>query len=168
MSKRDAFFHACNDDSFHQHSAGLASWAAFSARWRARQGLPLLHPMDVQYLTPQDFHNGLGRPLPPAEQRRVFRGYVEAALQLSSQEPPQEGMMHRPGLVSADIAFVRSDGFVRLLALRPDFMYGGREDVRPYEPEAILPTRPYGIPTTSTTFPAYWIDGATFDGDEDW
>jgi hypothetical protein len=171
MSNRDVFFQQCNEDTLHQRIAGLASWAAFSARWRARQGLPLLHPMDVQYLTPQDFCNGVGRPLPSAEQRRLFRGYVQLALQVSVQEPVQGGLMRCAGLVSADIAFVRSDGFVRLIGLRPDvmdFIYGGREDVRPYESEALLPTRPYGIPTTSATFPAYWINGADLEGDEDW
>src|SRR5947207_4032858 len=80
MNRRRAF-ERFNADVEHQQLAGAASWAAFSARWRARQGLPLLHPMDVQYLTPQDFCNGLGHPLPPAEQRRLFRAYVEAALQ---------------------------------------------------------------------------------------
>src|SRR5438105_15597603 len=74
-------FQQCNQNTEHQRLAGAASWAAFSARWRARQGLPLLHPMDVQYLTPQDFCNGLGHQLHPTEQRRLFRAYVDAALQ---------------------------------------------------------------------------------------
>ena len=171
MSEREVFFQHCNSQTVHQRMAGLASWAAFSARWRARQGLPLLHPMDVQYLTPQDFCNGLGRPLPPTEQRRLFRGYVEAALQVSQQQPGHIGVAHHTGLVSADIAFVRSNGFVRLVRWRPevlDFVYGGRDDVVPYEPEALSPTRPYGIPTSSATFPTYWITDADVNGDEDW
>ena len=65
MSERSGFGRF-NADVEHQRIAGEASWAAFSARWRARQGLPLLHAMDVQYLTPQDFCNGLGHQLPPA------------------------------------------------------------------------------------------------------
>jgi hypothetical protein len=44
---RRAMFRTFNADVEHQQLAGLASWAAFSARWRARQGLPLLHPLDV-------------------------------------------------------------------------------------------------------------------------
>ena len=58
MFDRQALFRAFNADVVHQQAAGLASWAAFSARWRARQGLQMLHPLDVQYLTPQDFCNG--------------------------------------------------------------------------------------------------------------
>src|SRR5579859_552285 len=94
-----------NADRAHQHLAGVASWAAFSARWRARQGLPLLHPMDVQYLTPQDFRNGRGEPFSPTVQRRIFREYVTAAVRLAAG-----GMVgrRRSGLVSADIALVRS------------------------------------------------------------
>jgi hypothetical protein len=152
-------FHHYNADFAHQRLAGLASWAAFSARWRARQGLPLLHPMDVQYLTPQDFRNAHGQPLPPTEQRRLFRAYVQAALQVGAGAPINGGAL-RPGLLAADLAFVRAAGFQRVLGVRQDFVYGGREDVRPYEAEALLPTRPYGIPTTSETFPAYWLDGS--------
>lgn len=158
-------FRRYNAEYDHQRLAGLASWAAFSARWRARQGLPLLHPLDVQYLTPQDFRNTHGQPLPPTEQRRLFRSYVQVALQMSAAEAGTSGR-RRPGLVSADPAFVRSQGFQRTLGVRHDFVYGGRQDVRPYESEALLPTRPYGIPITSETFPAYWLDGSCLE-DED-
>ena len=158
-------FRRYNAEVAHQRLAGLASWAAFSARWRARQGLPLLHPLDVQYLTPQDFRNTHGQPLPPTEQRRLFRAYVQAALQMTAADAAVGGR-RRSGLVSADLAFVRAEGFHRTLGVRHDFVYGGREDVRPYDSEALLPTRPYGIPTTSETFPAYWLDGSCFD-DED-
>lgn len=149
----------------HQRLAGLASWAAFSARWRARQGLPLLHPLDVQYLTPQDFRNTHGQPLPPTEQRRLFRAYVQAALQMTAGDVGTGGCRHS-GLVSADLAFVRAQGFQRTLGVRHDFVYGGRQDVMPYEAEALLPTRPYGIPTTSETFSPYWLDGSCLE-DED-
>ena len=155
-------------DSAHQRRAGLASWTAFSARWRARQGLPLLHPMDVQYLTPQDFRTGTGRPLPPAEQRRLFRGYVRAAMGLVGGSEGREMVAHRPPFpMSSDLAFVRAEGFCRSCELRPDFVYGGREDVSAYEHDALLPPRPYGIPTTSSTFEGYWLDG-TICHDEDW
>src|SRR2546423_7739616 len=82
MNRRGERFQQFNTDTSHQRMAGIASWCAFSARWRAHQGLPLLHPLDVQFLTPQDFCNGLGRPLPPTEQRRVVWDYVEAGRRL--------------------------------------------------------------------------------------
>jgi hypothetical protein len=153
---RQAMVRQWNADSAHQQMAGLASWAAFSARWRARQGLPLLHPMDVQYLTPQDFRNGRGEPFSPTVQRRIFREYVTAAVRLAAG-----GMVgrRRGGLVSADIALVRSDGFVRRLGLQhQDFQYG-REDVGPYEPRALSPVRPYGVPVASASCVSYWLDG---------
>jgi hypothetical protein len=85
-------FQGYNADQAHQRMAGLASWQTFSARWRARQGLPLLSPLHVQYLTPQDFCSGTGRPLPPAEQRRLFRHYICLAL---GQPSPLVGSAHR-------------------------------------------------------------------------
>src|SRR5436305_10086005 len=121
MNSRGGWFQQFNADPAHQRLAGIASWRAFSARWRAHQGLPLLHPMDVQFLTPQDFCNGQGLPLHPTEQRRLFRFYVEAALRLSHEE--QERVMERRPIVeSGDLAFVRGDGFVRSLHLRPDYV----------------------------------------------
>ena len=95
MNRRGERFQQFNADTVHQRMAGIASWCAFSARWRAHQGLPLLHPMDVQFLTPQDFCNGLGRPLPPTEQRRLFRHYVEAALRLSHEERSRAAVASR-------------------------------------------------------------------------
>jgi len=160
---RQAMVRQWNADSTHQQMAGLASWAAFSARWRARQGLPLLHPMDVQYLTPQDFHNGRGEPFSPTVQRRIFREYVEAAVRLAVG-----GMVgrRRGGLVSADIALVRSDGFVRRLGLQHrDFQYG-RADVEPYEPRALSPVRPYGVPVASASCVSSWLDGLVVGSDE--
>src|SRR6266699_1526563 len=168
MNKRQARFQQYNADTQHQHVAGVASWCAFSARWRARQGLPLLHAMDVQFLTPQDFCNGLGRPLHPTEQRRLFRHYVEAALRLSHEERGRV-TVRRPIVASGDLAFVRVDGFGRSRQLCSDFVYGGREDVGPYESEALAPTRPYGIPVTSVGFEEYWLDGAAMaNDDEEW
>ena len=157
-----------NADTAHQHMAGLASWAAFSARWRARQGLPLLHAMDVQYLTPGDFCNGLGRPLAPEVQRRVFRQYVDAAIQSG-----QAVYGHRAaGVVSAELGLVRAGGFVRWMrgrGARADYEYG-RLDVPFYAPDALLPARPFGVPVVSSTFAAhfsFWLDGSVVSGDED-
>src|SRR5450759_43551 len=153
MNTRQAGFQQFNANTQHQHMAGVASWCAVSARWRARQGLPLLHPMDVQFLTPQDFCNGHGQPLSPTQQRRLFRQYVAAALHLShEQEHGGRVAVRRPLVVSGDLAFVRADGFVRSRHWRPDFAYGGRTDVKSYESEALAPTRPYGIPLTSEEF----------------
>jgi hypothetical protein len=126
--------------------------------------------MDVQYLTPQDFCNGLGHPLPPAEQRRRFRAYVEAALQCYLAVGSRLAGRREVLSQSAEIAYVRAEGFVRCLHLRPDFLYGGREDVRSYESEARFSTRPYGIPTTSATFESYWLECGSGDDEdeEDW
>src|SRR5215467_864883 len=99
---RTALFHEWNADTEHQSMAGVARWTAFSARWRASQGLPLLHPLDVQYLTPHDFCNGLGCPLSPVAQRRLFRAYVQAAV--ATVVEARVGRRRRGGLVSADIA----------------------------------------------------------------
>ncbi len=165
MNRRARFFQQWDADLVHQQMAGLASWAAFSARWRARQGLPLLHAMDVQYLTPQDFCNQHGHPLPPEKQRRLFRQYVEAAVQcLASSSAGRP----RPASKSADLAFVRVEGLVRVLGVRQEVVYG-RPDLEPFE--AGVPVRPYGVPTTSETFPAYWlVDGGFLEeeGDDSW
>ena len=162
MNQRSRFFQACDADAAHQRMAGLASWAAFSARWRARQGLPLLHPMDVQYLTPQDFCTGWGQPLPPEKQRRLFRQYVQAALSLTSRR--------RPAAWSGDLAFIRAEGLVRTLSVRQEYV-SGRPDVEPYAPDALAPARPYGIPTTSATFAAYFLPADSDpdeQGDDSW
>jgi len=160
---RRAMFRGWNADSEHQSIAGVASWAAFSARWRARQGLPLLHPLDVQYLTPQDFCNRSGRPLSPEVQRRLFREYVHAAV--ATVVEVRAGR-RRSGLVSADIALVRSDGFVRRFGVRQRNYVYGRPDVEPYEPRALAPVRPYGVPVASERVRCFWLDGSV-GGDED-
>src|SRR5215470_9041181 len=113
---RRAMFRAWDADGAHQSMAGVASWVAFSARWRAHHGLPLLHPLDVQYLTPHDFCNGLGCPLSPVVQRRLFREYVRAAI--ATVVEARTGRRRRGGLPSAEIALVRSDGFVRRFGVR--------------------------------------------------
>ena len=167
---RQAMFREWNAESEHQSMAGVASWTAFSARWRAHHGLPLLHPLDVQYLTPQDFCNGAGRPLSPEVQRRLFREYVHAAV--AAVVEVRAGR-RRGGLVSADIALVRSDGFVRRFGLQQqDYVYG-REDLGPYEPRALAPVRPYGVPVASKHAGCFWLDGSVLgdeddNGDESW
>src|SRR5947209_667719 len=163
-----------NAQRAHQRLAGLASWAAFSARWRAHQGLPLLHSMDVQYLTPQDFYNGQGRPLSPEVQRRRFREYVEAAIgQEVTMRVPVWGRRHA-GVVSAELGMVRADGFVQWMGRsQPDFVYG-RADVARYAPDALRPARPYGVPVVSSAFAcgsSYWLDGSVVGdeyGDDSW
>jgi hypothetical protein len=161
-----------NADVAHQRMAGLASWAAFSARWRARQGLPLLHPMDVQYLTPGDFCNGHGCPLSPEVQRRLFREYVSAAVQSGQVSHVRAHGSRSAGIVSAELGLVRAGGFVRWVrgcGARADYEYG-RPDVAPYAPDALLPARPYGVPVVSPAFAAhssYWLDGHVVSGDED-
>lgn len=166
MNRRRDFFAACDADRLHQHVAGLASWAAFSARWRARQGLPLLDAMDVQYLTPDDFRTGLGRPLVPAEQRRRFRAYVQAAIASAARIQARIVMQRRGGLLSGDLAFVRCAGFHRRFERSHDFLFG-RPDLPPYDDENLSPTRPYGIPVTSETFEAYWLS-PDVDVEEEW
>ncbi len=136
-----------NADSAHQRMAGVASWAAFSARWRARQGLPLLHPLDVQYLTPRDFCNGHGCPLSPEAQRRRFREYVAAAIQCGQDAGAWAHGPRVAGVVSAELGLVRASGFVRWMGggVRSDFEYG-RAGVASYAPDALRPARPYGVP----------------------
>lgn len=167
---RHEFFQACDADGEHQHLAGIASWRAFSARWRARQGLPLLHAMDVQYLTPGDFCNGKGRPLAPAEQRRRFRAYVEAAIAEEAARRAPAPLRRRPGLQSADLAFVRSS-LPAVDTFRPEIEYG-RPDLPPWDEANVSPRRPYGIPVVGhdgSAAQAYWLDPALAPGtDEEW
>jgi hypothetical protein len=150
--------------------AGVASWRAFSARWRARQGLPLLNAMDVQYLTPADFCNGNGRPLAPAEQRRRFREYVQAAIAQEAALRAQKQGVRRPGLVSGDLAFVRSS-LPPVETFRPEFEYG-RPDLPPWDEENLSPRRPYSIPVVGhegAARQAYWLDPAHAPPDDgDW
>lgn len=160
-----------NADTAHQRMAGIASWAAFSARWRAHQGLPLLHPMDVQYLTPRDFCNGQGCPLSPEAQRRRFREYVAAAIQCGQEAEVRTQRPRAAGVVSAELGLVRAGGFVRWIGggACSDYEYG-RADVASYAPDALLPARPYGVPVVSPIFAAqssYWLDGSVVSGDED-
>lgn len=168
MSGRDRgeVFRGYDGDTGHQRMAGCASWAAFSARWRARQGLPLLWPGQVQYLSPHDFCNGLGHPLPPAEQRRVYRAYLQAAYEQSVQAGARHGMTRRRGLESGDLAMVPAGHFGRGPGgYESDYVYG-RADVPPFAPDGLVPARPYGVPSVSRTFHGYWLSaGAQEDED---
>lgn len=168
---RQAFFQACNATTEHQRRAGIASWAAFSARWRSHQGLPLLHPMDVQYLTPDDFCSGSGRPLSPVEQRRLFRWYVQQAIEQAAVAQGRMQLARRAGLVSGDLAFVRLAGFFHQETVRREMLYG-RDDLSPWDEENLSPRRPYGIPVSypGAAPQAYWIDPALAppSDDEDW
>ncbi len=165
-----AVFQQWNANTMHQRLAGVASWVAFSARWRAHGGLPLLHPMDVQYLTPADFCNGQGRPLPPEVQRRRFREYVEAAIGCGVAAQMPTWGRRTAGVVSAEVGLVRAGGFVRWMQQRtPDYVYG-RADLVPYEARAVLPARPYGMPVVSEGFvsqSAYWLEGSMAGSEED-
>jgi hypothetical protein len=101
--------------------------------------------------------------------KEVSHEYAWFSVRLVAMDSGREIMSHRPSLPqSSDLAFVRAAGFCRFGELRPDFIYRGREDVRFYDAEAILPTRPYGRPTTAPTFEGYWLDGTAFTDDEDW
>src|SRR6266568_2411265 len=133
QGRRATRFQEFNANPEHQRLAGCASWAAFSARWRARQGLPLLHPMHVQYLTPQDFCTGLGQPLSPTQQRRLFRQYVEAAMQCYVAVASRVLGLRETLPLSADLAFVHAQGVKRTVRLKPDIVHGGRADVRRYK-----------------------------------
>jgi len=126
--------------------------------------------MDVQYLTPADFCNGQGRPLPPEVQRRRFREYVEAAIGCGVAAQMPTWGRRTAGVVSAEVGLVRAGGFVRWMEqTAPDYMYG-RADLAPSEVRAVLPARPYGVPVASEGFvaqSAYWLDGAMVASGED-
>ncbi len=182
--KRGENLRAFNSNSEHQRRAGRAraaqpgfvehcrciapdGWWAFSAYWRVHQGLPLLDPSQVQFLTPEDFCGRDGRPLPKRDQRRLFRGYLKAAAQ--AQIAP--ALVEHPApaqYAGGDLAFVRLAHVWASSDLHPDYIYGGRDDIGPYESEALAPTRPYGVPASqSETFQGYWMETAPDDEQDD-
>ena len=66
--------------SEYQQQAGHASFAAFSARWRAEQGLGPLDAEAVRrYVTP-DMIRHLSRPVPPPLQQRIYRAWCAGYL----------------------------------------------------------------------------------------
>jgi hypothetical protein len=69
-----------NADYAHQVMAGQATFAAFSARWRAEQGMaPLSAEAVRKYLRPELIRS-LGAPLPPALQARIYRAWSHSYL----------------------------------------------------------------------------------------
>jgi len=76
--------HQCatwNAGQVHQPAAGHASWDAFSARWRAGQGLP---PLSIgaarRYVTPEVIRAPVGALLPAALREAVHRAWSAGLL----------------------------------------------------------------------------------------
>src|SRR5579859_2172168 len=64
-----------NADPAHQQMAGMASWSAFSARWRAAGGLcPLSAAAVRKYVTPDLIRHPF-RPLSPELQQDIYRAW---------------------------------------------------------------------------------------------
>ena len=86
-----------------QQIAGFASWAAFSARWRAEQGLPPLEASSVvRYVTPEMIRGPLGQPIGPALQQQVYAawvaGHLYGVLEWLTPEPPPDAPIPDGGL----------------------------------------------------------------------
>jgi hypothetical protein len=65
----------------YQQAAGHASWDAFSARWRALQGLgPLSAEAVRRYLTPDLIRGPLGLDLRPELQQTIYRAWCAGNL----------------------------------------------------------------------------------------
>lgn len=84
-----------NADPAHQSAAGQASFAAFSARWRAEQGLaPLTRDVVRRYVTPNHIRGPLGMPLPARIREAIHRawcaGYLVGVAAWLSDDPPPE------------------------------------------------------------------------------
>jgi len=69
-----------NADAEHQALAGRASWAAFSARWRAGQGLPPLSVEDARRYVSPDMIGHLGMPLPSELRAAIHRAWCAGQL----------------------------------------------------------------------------------------
>jgi hypothetical protein len=84
-----------NTDPAHQSAAGHASYTAFSARWRAGQGLPPLTVEAVcRYVTPEHIRAELGILLPSRLQETIYRAWcagvlLPVAAWLSDDPPPE-------------------------------------------------------------------------------
>jgi hypothetical protein len=64
-----------------QTQAGQRSFSAFSARWRASQGLaPLSAEAAVHYVTIEDIRGPLGQPLPAAVRAQVYAAWCSGRL----------------------------------------------------------------------------------------
>jgi len=84
-----------NEDRAHQVAAGQANWDAFSARWRAGQGLP---PLSVEaarrYVTAEMIRGPVGALLPEALRAVVHRAWcagllVGVSAWLADTPPPE-------------------------------------------------------------------------------
>lgn len=70
-----------NADPDHQRQAGHASFAAFSARWRASSGLvPLSAEAVRRYLTPEHVRGPLGALLPARLRGEIYRAWCAGHL----------------------------------------------------------------------------------------
>ena len=65
----------------YQVQAGHQSYSAFSARWRAWQGLPPLSAEAVQrYVTIEDIHGPLGKELPAVLRAEIYQAWCSGRL----------------------------------------------------------------------------------------
>jgi hypothetical protein len=86
-----------NADPTHQSAAGQASFTAFSARWRAEQGLaPLTVEAARRYVVPEQIRGPVGALLPERFQQLIYRAWCAGLLLgveawLSDDPPPEPG-----------------------------------------------------------------------------
>src|SRR5690242_11198872 len=82
-----------NADAAHQQMAGMASWSAFSARWRASGGLCPLTPEAVRkYVTPDMIRHPF-RSVSPERQQEIYRAWCAGVVAgvvdwLTGEVPP--------------------------------------------------------------------------------
>ncbi len=70
-----------NRDQAHQAAAGLASYTAFSARWRATQGIaPLTAAAARRYVTPDMIRQPSGMPLASATKEAIYQAWCGGRL----------------------------------------------------------------------------------------
>lgn len=70
-----------NRDHTHQTAAGVASFTAFSARWRASQGIaPLMAAAARRYVTPPMIRQPSGAPLASATQAAIHQAWCAGKL----------------------------------------------------------------------------------------
>jgi hypothetical protein len=99
----------------YQQAAAFASWAAFSARWRASQGLgPLSAEAVRKYLTPEQIRGPLGLPLRPDLQATIYRAWRAGELRhvaawLGDDPPPDpDGLWAAPAHIQQPTGDVMS------------------------------------------------------------
>ena len=88
-----------NADLAHQQRAGMASWSAFSARWRASGGLcPLSAAAVRKYVTPEMIRGACGLLVSPERQQDIYRAwcagvFAHVADWIAGEAPPDpEGL----------------------------------------------------------------------------